>query len=287
MQRAKNLCLLRLSHRFSLSRPRSGIFDTQTSVPLAIPLSKTAGPLFRQIYLGLRDAILAGAFHGGDKLPSTRELADQLGVSRTVALLAYEQLLAEGFTEGRAGAGTFVAAAAGARRPEPPKHSANLRVSRFGTEAAEAWSRIIQPQRRARASRFDFAYGRSDLETFPFEAWRRILLRCARRASMSKLDYSPAVGNAALREAIAAHLRRSRAVVCDASQVIVVNGSQQALDLIARVLIERGDAAAIEDPGYQGTREVLRAAGARVLPVRVDHDGLDPARIPPSARIAF
>jgi GntR family transcriptional regulator/MocR family aminotransferase len=90
-----------------------------------------------------------------------------------------------------------------------------------------------------------------------------------------------------LREAISVHLRRSRAVICDASQVIVVNGSQQALDLIARVLIERGDPVAVEDPQYQGTREVLRAAGARSLPVPVDHDGLRPDALPKNARVAF
>jgi len=117
--------------------------------------------------------------------------------------------------------------------------------------------------------------------------WRRILLRCARKAPVSELDYGPASGNVALQEAICTHLRRSRAVVCDPSQVLVVNGSQQALDLIARVLIERGDRVAIEDPGYQGTREALLAAGARLLPITVDRDGLNPARLPRSARLAF
>lgn len=150
-----------------------------------------------------------------------------------------------------------------------------------------AWSGVDWPPRRTRSLPYDFAYGRSDLETFPFEKWRRILLRCARNAPASKLDYGPAAGNAALQEAICTHLRRSRAVVCDPSQMIVVNGSQQALDLIARVLIERGDRVAIEDPGYQGTREVLRVAGARLLPVPVDRDGLNPAALPPGARIAF
>ena len=129
--------------------------------------------------------------------------------------------------------------------------------------------------------------GRSDIDTFPFEAWRRTLLRCARRAAVSDLDYGTASGHPALREAISRHLRRSRAVVSDPSQVIVVSGSQQALDLIARVLLERGDRVAIEDPGYQGTREVLRAAGARLTPVPVDDDGLDPSRLPARARLAF
>jgi len=143
------------------------------------------------------------------------------------------------------------------------------------------------PSHGPRKLPYDFAYGRSDLETFPFEMWRRMLLRCARTAPVSELDYGPAAGVAGLREAIASHVRRSRGVVCDASQVIVVNGSQQALDLIARVLIGSGDGVAIEDPGYQGTREVLRAAGGRLLPVAVDRQGLNPERIGASTRIVF
>jgi GntR family transcriptional regulator/MocR family aminotransferase len=114
-----------------------------------------------------------------------------------------------------------------------------------------------------------------------------MLLRVARSASVSALDYGAAAGNVALREAITTHVRRSRSVACDASQVIVVNGSQQALDLIARVLITSGDDVAIEDPSYQGTREILRAAGARILPVAVDRDGLNPNKLPSTARIAF
>jgi GntR family transcriptional regulator/MocR family aminotransferase len=104
---------------------------------------------------------------------------------------------------------------------------------------------------------------------------------------VAKHEYGPAAGSIALREAIAAHRRRSRAVVCDASHVVIVNGSQQALDLAARVLMERGDRVVIEDPQYQGAREIFRAAGAKLHPVAVDADGLDPARLPPRARLAF
>jgi GntR family transcriptional regulator / MocR family aminotransferase len=254
---------------------------------LAIPLSKQRGPLFQQVYVRLREAILSGAFQPGEKLPSTRDLAEQLGISRTVALLAFDQLLAEGFVEGRSGSGTYVSSGVRISRSVPSEGSVPLRLSGFGVAASMAASKVNFPRHRPPQVRYDFAYGRSDLETFPFEMWRRILLRCARKASVQELDYGPAGGNVALREAICVHLRRSRAVVCDASQVIVVNGSQQALDLIARVLIEREDRVVIEDPGYQGTREVLRAAGARLFPVRVDRDGLNPQKLPRSARIAF
>jgi GntR family transcriptional regulator/MocR family aminotransferase len=234
----------------------------------------------------LREAILTGAFDSGQKLPSTRDLAEQLGISRTVALVAYDQLLAEGFVIGRSGSGTYVHSGVGVRS-NASGESAEFRLSRFGSLASAASARVTFPERHKRSLPYDFAYGRSDSETFPFEMWRRILLRCARRAPVSEFDYGPAIGNPALRDAICTHLRRSRAVVSDPSQVIIVNGSQQALDLIARVLIEPGDHVAIEDPSYQGTREILRAAGAHLLPVEVDREGLDPAKLTPSAGIAF
>jgi GntR family transcriptional regulator/MocR family aminotransferase len=130
-------------------------------------------------------------------------------------------------------------------------------------------------------------YERSDLETFPFAMWRRMLLRQARKGSTRQFDYGSALGNVDLRVAICAHLRRLRAVVCDPSEVIVVNGSQQALDLVMRVLVDPGDSVAIEDPHYDGVREALRATGARLRPVPVDREGLDPALIPDDAGIVF
>ena len=254
---------------------------------LVIPLAKGQGPLFRQVYLRLRGAILSGALRAGEKLPSTRDLAEQLGISRTVVLLAYDQLLAEGFAAGRIGSGTYVSRGIAANRLPSSERLARMRLSRFGSSGARNWARVNVPARLARPLPYDFAYGRSDLETFPFDTWRRILLRCARNAPVSGIDYGPAGGSVALKEAVAAHVQRSRAVACDASQVIVVNGSQQGLDLIARVLLDPGDPVALEDPCYQGTREVLTAAGARLLPVAVDRNGMDPARIPPGARMAF
>jgi len=256
-------------------------------VQSVIPLAPRGGPLFRQVYAGLRKAILAGAFKSGERLPSTRELAQQLGVSRTVILLAYDQLLAEGFATGRVGSGTYVSAAVEPAKPASSESVAKVRLARFGKEAAAAWSKMNVPSRRLPALPYDFAYGRSDLETFPFAMWRRLLLKCARKVSVAELDYGHAGGNTSLREAICAHLRRSRAVNCDPSQVIVVNGSQQALDLVARVLLQPGDKVALEDPGYQGTTAILRAAGVALAPVQVDEHGLDPGRLPSGARVVF
>ncbi|HEX8814664.1 MAG TPA: PLP-dependent aminotransferase family protein [Terriglobales bacterium] len=243
--------------------------------------------LSRQLYSRLREAILSGALRSGEKLPSTRDVADQLGVSRTVVLLAYDQLLAEGYAEGRAGSGTYVSSGIGAGRSVAPITPIKPRLSSFGLSAAAAWSRVNLPGLDKRALPYDFAYGRSDVSIFPFEMWRRILLRSARKASVSSLDYGPAPGDLALREAICDHLRRSRAVVSDPSQIIIVNGSQQALDLIARVLIPPGTRIAVEDPSYQGTREVLTVAGARLVAAPVDRDGLNPAKLPRDAALAF
>lgn len=252
-----------------------------------IPLSNDGEPLSRQIYLWFRQAILRDQMKSDERLPSTRELAEHLDVSRTVVVLAYEQLLAEGFVHGRPGSGTYVTGGLASAPPNLRASRAKVRLSRFGRAVAAAAPKIGVPAARAGSLRYDFEYGRSDIELFPFETWRRILLRHARKAPVRELDYAPAGGSLALREALADHLRRSRAVVCDPSQIIIVSGSQQALDLISRVLVDRGDGVAIENPCYQGTREVLRSIGARLLPVAVDADGLNPASLPERARIAL
>jgi len=253
-----------------------------------IPLSRKGEPLFLQIYRGLRQTILSGTLRAGDRLPSTREVAEELSVSRTVVLLAYDQLLAEGFAVSRSGSGTYVSQELSAGIQKKPEHLAKVRLSRYGSAAAEVATSVDFPGRRPVPLRFDFVYGgRGDAETFPFEMWRRILLRHLRKAPLRELDYGKATGSLALREAISIHMRRSRSVICEPSQVIVVNGSQQALDLVARVLVERGDPVAIEDPQYQGAREMFRTAGARLLPVPVDRDGLNPAKLPKHARLCF
>jgi GntR family transcriptional regulator/MocR family aminotransferase len=251
-----------------------------------VPLSRGGNPLHKQIYAGLRSAVLSGKLAPAARLPSTRDLAEQLRVSRAVVLEAYDQLLAEGFVTGRSGSGTYVAEGLSSSRLVRPKKTAKLRLSGFGGAAAAV---TLEGSGRQPYYRYDFKFGRSesDVEIFPFAQWHRMLTRRARKASVAELDYGPPAGNPALREAICAHLRRSRAVACDPSEVIIVNGSQQALDLIARVLLERGDRVAIENPSYQGTRQILLAAGARLVSVPVDTDGLNPAKLPQNARLCF
>ena len=251
---------------------------------LMIPLC-AGEPLGRQIFAGLREAIVSGTLTPGDRLPSTRDLAEQLGVSRTIVLLAFEQLLAEGYVEGRRGSGTYVASGIEARltdRVEQP-----MALSAYGDRVASLTGTAATIGSASQARRYDFAYGRGDLADFPFEHWRRLLSAQARKMSVRSLDYGDPSGDAGLREAIAGHVRRSRGVVCTASQVIVVNGSQQAIDLIGRVLVDPGDAIALEDPHYQGMRAILLACGARLVPVPVDDQGLDPAKLPDAARALF
>lgn len=251
-----------------------------------IPISEAGGSLVQQVYGSLRQAILTGTAPADSRLPSTRDLAEQHGISRTVVVGAYERLLAEGFVTARVGSGTWVSSGISPGRVGSRK-SVMPRLSRFGRVAAATGSAMDFPGPQGRMHRYDFAYGRSDVDCFPFEHWQRLLHRHARRTPVRELDYGPTAGSGALRDAITAHLRRSRGVVCDASQVVVVNGSQQALDLVGRVLIEPGDRVAVEEPSYQGARAVLRAAGARLHPTRVDADGLDPSRLPDDARAAF
>jgi len=255
-------------------------------VQFTIPVSRVGNPLYKQIYAGLRSAVLSGKLAPGARLPSTRDLAEQLRVSRAVVLEAYDQLLAEGFVTGRSGSGTYVTQGLSTRLTQSKK-STSLRLSDFGSAAADAAAALGSGQ--AAKCLYDFKFGRSesDVEIFPFDQWQRMLTRHARRASLTQLDYGPPAGNPVLREAICAHLRRSRAVVCDPSAVIIVSGSQQALDLIARVLLDRGERVAIENPSYQGTRQILSAAGAHLVPVMVDREGLNPAALPRRARLCF
>ncbi|NID14070.1 PLP-dependent aminotransferase family protein [Luteibacter yeojuensis] len=250
---------------------------------LTIPLDDN-GPLGRQIFEGLREAILSGRLRAGDRLPSTRDLAEQWGVSRTIVVIAFEQLLAEGYVGSRRGSGTYVLPGIAARIVD--RREETIALSAYGRRA-QAASAAIVPAAVARPRRYDFAYGRGDVTDFPFAQWRQLLAKHARKMSVRDLDYGVPAGNLALREAICDHVARSRGVACDPSQIVVVSGSQQAIDLIVRVLVDAGDTVAIEDPHYQGTRAVLAMSGARLHAVDVDDAGLDPEHLPSSARALF
>ncbi len=241
-----------------------------------------AGGLQQQIYRSIRRAILSGAVSPGTRLPSSRELAHDLRVSRTTAVLALEQLLAEGYLATRRGAGTFVAenlpddlpfvlVRGRTRTSRLAARRERLSLSHRGMALAAA----PQGARRLAGPPRAFRIGTPGVDLFPIRLWQRFINRRLRSATAAHLDYGDVGGLAALREAIAAHVQMARGTQCDADQVIIVAGAQQGLDLICRVLLDPGDRAWMEEPGYPGARSALLGAGARIIPVRVDAEGLD------------
>ena len=234
--------------------------------------------MHRQLYSELRDAVLTGRLAPGSRLPSTRALASDLGISRNTVMGAFDQLLAEGYLEGKVGSGTYVAEKlpeellqVHSRRASAPRaEGARVVLSRRG--AVLAASPVIPP-RPHRAPRA-FRPGPGAHDHFPARDWMRLLARRWRGPLRDLLCYGEPAGYKPLREAIAAYARAARAVRCDASQVVVVSGSQQGLDIVSRLLLDPGDPVWIEDPGYLGARGALRGAGARLVPVPVDAEGL-------------
>jgi len=261
---------------------------------LAITLEqRSATPLHKQLYDELRRAILTGRLKPGERVPSTRTLSQSLGVSRTTVTQSYEQLLSEGYLRASTGSGTFV----GCQLPDellktrPVEKSRpatrswetgrQIELSRYGASIADS-TPFEPPEPEAP---INFRTGRPALNEVPLQQWRRLMLKHYRAKDGSMLDMdvndccmldsaAGSQGYGPLREAIAGYLRHARAVKCDADQVVIVNGAQQALDLIAKLLIDRGDPVAIENPGYLGARRVFLAHGAELLPAPVDESGI-------------
>jgi GntR family transcriptional regulator / MocR family aminotransferase len=232
-------------------------------------------PLHRQIYFAIREAILEGRLKPGARLPATRSLARDLCVSRNTVMAAFEQLRAEGYIDGRVGAGSFIPThlpdeAPPRRRPKGLTDQGPARAPR----RISARGAMLVGLRHHGSRPRPFSPGLPELEQFPFRDWARLLARRWRRPQRAFLVGGEPGGYRPLCEAIADYLAMARAVFCRADQVIVTSGAQQALDLAARVLIDPGDPVWMEEPGYPPTGAVLRAAGARVIPVPVDDEGL-------------
>ncbi len=255
-----------------------------------------AVPLYRQIYDHLRIAIVEGQLRQGAKLPSTRALADELGVSRNTILNAYDQLAAEGYLERLEGKGTFVTQSlpeaffTPGRSVSPVERAGRAhQLSERATALLSAPSMPIPHYPPARGQ-ISFPVGIPALDAFPFELWARLVSRHARGLHPSALDYPDLAGYRPLREAIADHVIVARQVHCSPEQVIIVTGSQGALHLAARVLLNPGDSVWVEDPGYPNARNGLLAAGARLVAVPVDQEGIvveaGVARAP-EARMAY
>lgn len=229
---------------------------------------RSAVPLHRQIYEGLRQAILDGRLRPGRRLPSTRALALELEVSRLPVLAAYEQLVHECYLEGRPGSGTFVSAALPddllrAAQVAPATRTKQTPLARLHDHGGLAPFRTSLPA----------------LDQFPHAAWARLVARQAQALSLAHMAYGDPAGVDALRVAVAEHLRAARGVRCEAGQILIVPGSQAALRLVAAVLLAPGDRVAVEEPGYVGARAALGASGAERVPVPLDDEGIDVARL--------
>jgi GntR family transcriptional regulator/MocR family aminotransferase len=251
-----------------------------------------------QIYRQLRAGILEGRLAGGTRLPSTRDLATQLGVSRKTTLDVFERLLSEGYLSARAGSGTFVAD--GLERL-PAERSAQARAAARWRErdAAQAkaaarahplWEQMpdsLPLPRPSVPSPLDFVGGATDKTLFPFDVWRRCVNHALRGQARSPGTYRDAAGEQQLRLAISRYLAFNRAVSSNWEDVIVTQGAQHALDLMARITLRPREIVAIEDPGYPPAHACFTVTGARVVPVPVDREGLIVGKLPDKARLVY
>lgn len=242
-------------------------------------------PGARQIYEALRGQILAGTYGADAALPSSRTLASELGVARATVTSAYEQLAAEGFIRSRQGARAKVAAMIERHEPaiDMATSTAPVRLSSYG----ERLARQSVSSWPATRSAIDFRYGDLAASDFPTALWRRAVLGALAQRP-DRMSYGPPAGSLRLRRALQGYLWRARTLQCEPEQIIVVNGSQQGLDLCARLLLDPGDGVVVEDPCYPMARHIFAAAGARVVSVAADQDGLDTAPLAATeARLAY
>ena len=255
---------------------------------------KAARPLHRQIYDAYRDAIVRGTLRPGQRVPSTRGLASELGVSRIPVLGAYAQLIAEGYFESRTGAGTTVSLSlpdqsvlGEGRSIASPATLSSVRLRRVAKRSSLPDSIANPPWRRGWGP---FGVGQVAADQFPFRVWNSLVARHCRGIGSKSLDYGHPMGLKDLREAVASYLRTARGVICEAEQIMIVSGSQQALDIAVRVLLEPGHRVWIENPGYRYARHVFALNGCSVVPLPVDNEGLNVAvgiRRCPNARAAL
>ncbi len=238
------------------------------------------GTLRDRLCAALRQAIHHGALSVGQRLPSSRVLAGDLNLSRVTVEAAYGQLEAEGYLQRRVGQGTFVAIRI-AKSPPPATRTAMPRLSLRGQQIVHTGG-CRDPQHPQA-----FAAGSPDLRAFPLALWKQLTAQRLRLQGESLLRYGDPQGYLPLREAIAAHVNQTRGVVCDASQVIVLTSSQQALQMIATLLLDSGDSVWMEEPGYAGARNAFISAGAALTPVAVDGDGLQAEPSLPDPRLIY
>lgn len=219
---------------------------------------KSRVPFYKQIYEGYRNAILGGQLRAGQRLQSTRALATELQISRLPVIIAYEQLLHEGYIEGKIGAGTYV------NQSIPDELTPVSRPQSESIEEAEQFTNLLGP----------FRVSLPALDHFPMKIWSRLVAHHARNFSVENMAYGDPAGHLPLRKTIAEYLRTARAVKCEANQIIIVSGSQLALQICARGLLTSSDGVCVEEPGYAGARDALQASGAALIPIPVDDEGI-------------
>lgn len=245
---------------------------------LALGLDRETGrPIATQLYMALREVILSGDLGAGERLPASRTLAKDLGISRTTVNDAFERLAAEGLIESQVGAGTFVSQALKAERPMPVPKSGNSRSLARPPRLAESMAHAIEDfaeRRRLPHQPRAFVTGLPALDAFPMAQWSRLMAKHWRADRETVMGYGEPYGYRPLRQAIAVHLRANRGISCDADQIFITGGAQQAFHLIGSVLLNPGDKVWFENPGAIGARNCLVACGADLVPVPVDAEGL-------------
>lgn len=259
---------------------------------LSIEIDRTApGTVSHQLYSAMRDIIHAGGLHTGERLPASRTLASDLKISRTTVINVFEILTSEGLVESRTGAGTFVSDSWMATRPEPqhspviePQAMQKPRLSGVITRALDLFVDRLPHKTRA------FTTALPAFDAFPGALWAQHLTRSWRSHHEVSMGYADPRGHMPLRQAIASHLLSNRGIKCEAEQIFIVSGAQQAFQLIGTVLLDPNDQVWFENPGAIGASNSLLASGAKLIPVPVDQDGLVVAHglsQAPNFRLAF
>ncbi len=256
-----------------MKRVASGIF------PVIAIDRKAPNALHRQIYDAYRVAVVDGILRPGERIPSSRELASELGVSRFPIVNAYAQLIAEGYFESRAGSGTVISTSLPERFTVSQPVGARSATPRLGSRTIARHTSALPLFKKPPwlSHPGAFAVGQVALDQFPIKLWSNLVARGCRDLGVDSMGYGSQMGSMFLREMIANYLRTARSVRCGPEQVMIVSGSQQALDISGRVLLDPGSSVWVEEPGYQFARDVLTLSGCHLVPVPVDREGLDVA----------
>ena len=282
-------------HTSSVRRPSAARRSSDAVAPLVLLDPSASPPLYRQLYEELRRAIGDGRLRAGARLPAARTMARELDLSRNTVDQAYEQLHAEGYLERHPRRGTFVARQTpelelrgprlvgdGGLRRAPTSRALSIRGSAIAAVTIPAGVNTAAPPRA-------FRPGVPAVDAFPVALWTRLSACHWRTVGRRHLTYGHSAGHPLLRQAIAEHLRTTRAVRCTPDHVVITGGSQQGLALAVRLLLDAGETVWLEDPGYIGARAALIAGESRIVPVPVDDEGLDVTlgeRLAPDARMA-